>query len=305
FTRALTCLSKYGDDLSIYATPETFSLSATNSSKSAYCRFKYNYNFFTKYNVGNNRDRQQDDFAEEVHQVLTVTGQLLTKSLLSILKHRTVEKSVEKCVLSIIEGAPPSQGDRSDEETDSLESRLVIRLHCKHGIVKTHRLLLLSQPSLLAPGLQDSEFQSRLTIGPRAIKDIVEHFPSAKSGKSDPQLVWTFHDSEVQLKSLENIVDARGRAQLSTELTISAAEFDVYDVKLLPTTIAFHLREFNATIAYAESMSLALDLSFTDPNYPLRIDVEDDNSETLFVISTSHAYGNSGGGNGASANGSQ
>lgn len=36
-----------------------------------------------------------------------------------------------------------------------------------------------------------------------------------------------------------------GKAQLSTELTISADEFDVYDVYATPTTISFHLREFN------------------------------------------------------------
>ena len=37
---------------------------------------------------------------------------------------------------------------------------------------------------------------------------------------------------------------ATGRAQLATELTISAEEFDVYNI-FAPTTIAFHLREFN------------------------------------------------------------
>lgn len=36
-----------------------------------------------------------------------------------------------------------------------------------------------------------------------------------------------------------------GKAQLSTELTISADEFDVYDVYATPTIISFHLREFN------------------------------------------------------------
>lgn len=38
-------------------------------------------------------------------------------------------------------------------------------------------------------------------------------------------------------------------------------------------------------------MSLSLDLRFTDPAAPLFIDVEGDNSETLFVISTSQVHG--------------
>ncbi|KAG5350600.1 hypothetical protein C0989_010209, partial [Termitomyces sp. Mn162] len=97
------------------------------------------------------------------------------------------------------------------------------------------------------------------------------------------------------------------RAQLATELIISAEEFDVYNI-FAPTTIAFHLREFNvcyqserhifsfdqspqATIAYADSMSLAIDLRFTDPAAPLFMDIEGDNSDSLFVISTSQVHG--------------
>ena len=75
FTRALTCLSKYGDDLSIYATPEFLAISATNSSMSAYCRFKYSKQFFARFHVGYHR-RGGDD---EVEEVASVTGQLLTK----------------------------------------------------------------------------------------------------------------------------------------------------------------------------------------------------------------------------------
>lgn len=161
----------------------------------------------------------------------------------------------------------------------------------------------------MAPGIPDATNESRLNIGPKAVKDMIEHFPLARGARSDPQLIWHFADSEVELKSLESSVDAKGafrnililyhendlvfagKTQLSTELTISADEFDVYDLYSTPTTIAFHLREFNATIAYAESMALSLDMRFTDPSAPLFIDVEGDNSETLFVISTSQVHG--------------
>lgn len=47
-----------------------------------------------------------------------------------------MEKSVERCVLSIIEG---ENGDaESDEEVDSLESKLVVKLLCKHGRSPRH-----------------------------------------------------------------------------------------------------------------------------------------------------------------------
>ncbi|KII92728.1 hypothetical protein PLICRDRAFT_51091 [Plicaturopsis crispa FD-325 SS-3] len=294
FTRALTCLSKYGDDLSIYATPESLSLSTTNSSMSAYCRFKYDPQFFITYKVGDRRVGR--DIPDDVEEVEGVTGQLLAKSLLSILRHRAVDKSVDKCEMSIVEGSSVREKD-GDEDSDGLESKLIVRMHCKHGVVKTHRLLLLTSTpaSLMTPSAPDVPQESRLTIGPRAVRDIIEHFPSTKGPKSDPQLVWQFGDSDVTVKSLDTSIDTRGKGQLSTELTISADEFDVYEVQTLPITIAFHLREFNATVAFAESTSASasLDLRFTDPAAPLFIDVDGESAscEVMCVISTSQVPG--------------
>ena len=62
----------------------------------------------------------------------------------------------------------------------------------------------------MAPGVPDVPYESRLTIGPRAIKDMIEHFPAARGAKSDPQLIWTFGDSEVEVKSLESSMDNKG-----------------------------------------------------------------------------------------------
>lgn len=43
---------------------------------------------------------------------------------------------MDRCELSIVEGVLPSQGadqDEGDEDRDSLESKLIVRLYCKHG----------------------------------------------------------------------------------------------------------------------------------------------------------------------------
>lgn len=94
FTKALTCLSKYGDELAIYATPENLTFSATNNSKSAYSRFKYEKKFFSRYRLGDNKSHQRD-FGDDVEDVQNVTGQLLTKVpfdpfLARFLQHRRV-----------------------------------------------------------------------------------------------------------------------------------------------------------------------------------------------------------------------
>src|SRR6267154_891796 len=70
FIRALICLSRYGDDVVIYADSEHLSLSATNSSLSAYCRFKYGRRFFSRYKF---RDGVARDGIDDVK------GQLLAK----------------------------------------------------------------------------------------------------------------------------------------------------------------------------------------------------------------------------------
>ncbi|KZP11588.1 hypothetical protein FIBSPDRAFT_756538, partial [Athelia psychrophila] len=104
-------------------------------------------------------------------------------SLLSILRHCTFEKSVERCELSILDG-PSSVEDGEeggvDDTRDSLESLLIIRLHFKHGVVKTHRLRLDTPTALLALGIPNADNESRLTIGPIPVKDTIDHFPAAK-----------------------------------------------------------------------------------------------------------------------------
>lgn len=57
--------------------------------------------------------------------------------MLSILRHRGVESAVERCELSIVDGPPEGEGGEGssdgEEERDTLESILVVRLHCRHG----------------------------------------------------------------------------------------------------------------------------------------------------------------------------
>jgi cell cycle checkpoint control protein RAD9A len=67
----------------------------------------------------------------------------------------------------------------------------------------------------MAPGVPDTTNESRLSIGPKALKDLIDHFPISKSARSDPQLVWTFEDTEVGLKSIESSIDSRGILSIS------------------------------------------------------------------------------------------
>ncbi|KAI0286020.1 Rad9-domain-containing protein [Russula aff. rugulosa BPL654] len=286
FTRSLVCMSKYSEELFINALPNSVSFSATNTSLSAYCRFTYERSFFTKFNVGDSNLRDVIPDLDDTEQSQTVTGQLCVQPLLAILKHKALEKTLERLDLIIVDGV----FNHEDEDFDGLEGKLIVRLHCKHGIVKTHRLTLQTPSSQLHLHVPEALNESHVVIGPKAMRDMIDHFPSTR-GKADPQLTWVFDDTEVHIRNLESSLNSNGLGQLATELTISADEFESYDIFATPISLAFHLREFNATIAYVESMDAVLNVRFTDPAAALYVNVQSDSIESLFAMSTSRVPG--------------
>ncbi|KAG8729766.1 hypothetical protein FRC12_020743, partial [Ceratobasidium sp. 428] len=285
FTKGLTCIARYGDELCIHATSEQLTLCATNSSKSAYCGIKFLPEFFDLYRVGTPTDAW--GMTPEGGEERTVRGQLLVKTLLSILRHKSVEKSLDKCELSIVEGVEGSAAEGEERPEDqSTESRLVIRMHCKFGVIKTHKLYLNQPPVILAPTLPQQR-ASRVTVGPRAVRDLLDHF----GRRADSQLQWMFSAGDVRVRSLERDADSQGKHQIATEISVPADEFDLYDVLVPPIGLAFHLREINASIALAESLSLPLELSFTEPSAPLVIALELDAADHLAMVATAAATG--------------
>ena len=84
-------------------------------------------------------------------------------------------------------------------------------------MVKTHKLPLHTIESAHQFADDPGEDESYITIGPKMLKDIIEHFPSVRGNKGDPQLVWGFAGSEVIIRSVETSLDARG--ELETTIT--------------------------------------------------------------------------------------
>ncbi|KAH9940833.1 Rad9-domain-containing protein, partial [Epithele typhae] len=272
FTKALTCLSKIGDEVTLKATEDIFSLSASNNALTAYGCFKYARSFFSRYVV-------------EIPAGDCVSGQISSKPLLALLKHKTNDKGGEKCEFAITDGPTSSiHLDDDDDEQDSLESRLTVRLHCRHGVVKTHRLPLNAANNMEPPGPANSDLESYFTVGPRMLRSLLDNFPFARGGKSDPELIWKFTDEEVQLYSSQSSADKTGRPQLSTELTIDVEEFEQYELTTPSMQLGFHLREFNAVIGFAEAAQVSLTIRFVDENSPLYITIDSDLSDCLFAI---------------------
>jgi cell cycle checkpoint control protein RAD9A len=69
--------------------------------------------------------------------------------------------------------------------------------------------------SLVAPSVPESQVVSHVTLPARTIKDMLEHFPVSQGGggkesRNDPQVVWTFEDGDVHIRSFERSVNTGG-----------------------------------------------------------------------------------------------
>jgi hypothetical protein len=87
------------------------------------------------------------------------------------------------------------------------------------GIVKTHRLTLQTPSSQLHLHVPEAWNESHVVIGPKAMRDMIDHFPSTR-GKADPQLTWVFDDTEVHIRSLENSLNSNGTRNNVSSISI-------------------------------------------------------------------------------------
>jgi len=95
---------------------------------------------------------------------------------------------------------------------DQVECRLVIRMVCRHGVVKTYRLTYESTEVLQAH-FDRGKADNYWTISSRTLGDVVEYF-----GPKTDQLDWYFQDGKVTFTSYtEKIQSGRGEIHCSPE----------------------------------------------------------------------------------------
>ncbi|NWS31114.1 RAD9A protein, partial [Polioptila caerulea] len=225
-------LSRIGDELYLEPTESGLSLRAVNSSRSAFASFLFAPLFFQLYEPGS-AGPDTELFRCKVHM----------KSFLGIFRSLpSLEKSVGKCLILLKPRA----------------SRLVLQLHCKYGVTKTHNLAFQECERLQAV-FNTQRCASRLCAPARVLSEAVVHFPPTLAEVT----LGTGPGGKISLRNyMED--EAEPSKTMVTELWLAEDEFQ--SVAVAPgSQITFCLKEFRGLLSFAEASNLPLTIHFDEP----------------------------------------
>lgn len=251
--RAVHSLSRIGDELYLEPTESGLSLRAVNSSRSAFASFLFAPLFFQLYEPGSTGP-DTELFRCKVHM----------KSFLGIFRSLpSLEKTVGKCLILLKPRA----------------SRLVLQLHCKYGVTKTHNLAFQECERLQAV-FDTQRCASRLCAPARVLAEAVVHFPPTLAEVT----LGTGPGGKI---SLRNYVEdeAEPSKTMVTELWLAEDEFQL--VAVTPGShITFCLKEFRGLLSFAEASNLPLTIHFDEPGRPVIFTLDDTVLEVHLVLAT-------------------
>ncbi|XP_039091393.1 cell cycle checkpoint control protein RAD9A isoform X3 [Hyaena hyaena] len=256
--KAVHSLSRIGDELYLEPLEDGLSLRTVNSSRSAYACFLFAPLFFQQYQA-----------APPGQEALRC--KILMKSFLSVFRSLAmVEKTVERCCISL----------------NGRSSRLVVQLHCKYGVRKTHNLAFQDCESLQA--VFDPASCSHVLRAPaRVLGEAVQPFPPALAEVT----LGIGSGHRVILRSyLEEEADSAVKAMV-TEMSIGEEDFQQLQAQE-GVAITFCLKEFRGLLSFAESANLSLSIHFDAPGRtchlprPAIFAVKDSLLDGHFVLAT-------------------
>ncbi|KAI8922523.1 Rad9/Ddc1 [Powellomyces hirtus] len=240
--KILQCLGKIGEDLYIQSRPNKLLFATVNASRSACAHFTLHPGFFDTYSAEEHvvDEHGRDTGASSCH--------VLLKPLMNIFRHGKAMDNVESCRMKL-----QSAGD---------QDRLVIVLHCKHGVLKTHKLHFeLCDP--LAAIYSKNASPHKWTISSKITHDWLLHF----SNKLE-EIAMRCKPDSIALKSFTETIaadeeDQLGCRTLQTELQVDVEDFDMYDVKG-DSEIIFDLKNLKAILSFADQMGQPVSAFFNE-----------------------------------------
>ncbi|XP_074698077.1 cell cycle checkpoint control protein RAD9A isoform X2 [Strix aluco] len=186
------------------------------------------------------------------------------KSFLGVFRSLpSLEKTVGKCLILLKPRA----------------SRLVVQLHCKYGVTKTHNLAFQECERLQAV-FDTQRCTSSLCAPARVLAEAVVHFPPTLAEVT----LGTGPGGKI---SLRNYVEdeAEPSKTMVTELWLAKDEFET--VAVTPGShITFCLKEFRGLLTFAEASNLPLTIHYDAPGRPVIFTLADAVLEVHLVLAT-------------------
>lgn len=250
--KAVHSLSRIGEELYLEPLEDGLSLRTVNSSRSAYACFLFAPLFFQLYQAASPGQ-------DPLH------CKILMKSFLSVFRSLVMlEKTVEKCCISV----------------NGRSSRLVVQLHCKYGVRKTHNLSFQDCESLQAV-FDPASCPHLLRAPAKVLGEAVLPFPPALAEVT----LGIGHGRRVILRSYqEEEADSTIKAMV-TEISIGQEDFQQLQAEE-GVAITFCLKEFRGLLSFAESANLSLSIHFDAPGRPAIFAIKDSLLDGHFVLAT-------------------
>ncbi|EXJ90578.1 hypothetical protein A1O1_03681 [Capronia coronata CBS 617.96] len=269
----LTCLAKFDEDVSLEATPQSLRISSLNISKTAHAAFTLDStSFFNKYHFS---PGPRNTSISGPPQPKIWACKIQNRALLAIFKRRLGDQrdrdtGLESCDCEL------------QANPDQAECRLIFRLNCRQGVVKTYRLFYESA-DILHAAFDRVGSTNYWTVSSRTLRDVVEYF-----GPKTDQLDWYFQNGKVTFTSYtEKIQSGREilKQPMHTSVALERKDFDDFNVQE-GLHIGTMVKDFRAIVAHAEAMRVHVTARYSRGNRPLQITYEENGLLAEFTLMT-------------------
>ncbi|KAL7986639.1 hypothetical protein Chor_012922 [Crotalus horridus] len=236
--------------------PQLF-LRTVNNSRSAYACVFFSSAFFQNYSYGNASELSLNG------NTVQLACKLIIKAILPLFRClHTLERNVEECNIY----------------TDVSNCRIVFKLFCKHGVVKTHSLAFQECEPLQAVFAKHL-CTNVLKVQSRQLSDILIHFPMYQEeitlGVTPMKVCFrTYLEDEMEFAKATH-----------TEIHLSPDEFEYIQVGV-DSEVTFCLKELRGLLVFAEALSAPVSIHFDVSGKPVAFSIEDTVIEALFVLAT-------------------
>ncbi|PGH16662.1 hypothetical protein AJ79_01534 [Helicocarpus griseus UAMH5409] len=270
----LICLAKFNETVSIEAVESFLRFSALNSTKSAYASFKFDaLTFFSQYTLAGLRRNASGSAARNVADKLTC--QMYIKALLSVFRGRVSdfkdrETAIEYCEVQL-------QDDPSETEC-----RFIVRMICRHGVVKTYKLTY-EAVEVQHAIFDKSKTENQWAIDPKYLREIIDHF-----GPTAEQLdIYSENGRVVFTSFTTKVADGKEilKQPVHTSVAIDTKDFDHFTVED-KLHVAINVKDFKAIVMHAYSLNGNVVARYTRPCRPMQVSYEVEGLICEFTLMT-------------------